>query len=146
MLKQSTLRVLFRGGIVALTYALGWDALKQSTPESLSQEVGLRLSPVPWGGMRRSRAPPRVLVRRWACGSDLCPGLVCAEARHPRESWSGGGPATQTCALGVGCAEAEHRRQSWSGGGLAALTCALGVGCAEAGHRASLGQEVGLQL
>ena len=126
MLKQSTPRVLFRGGIVALTCAFGWDVLKQSTPESLSQEVGLRLSPVPWGGMRRSRAPPGVLVRRWACGSDLCPGMVRAEARHPREFWSGGGPATQTCALGVGCAEAEHRRQSWPGGGPAALTCTLG--------------------
>ena len=84
---------------MALTCALGWGMVKQP--------------------------PPRVLVRRWACSSDLCPGVARAEAEHPHQSSSGGGPAALTCALGVGCAEAEHPRQSWSGCGPAALTVML---------------------
>ena len=102
------------------------------------------------GGMRWSRAAPPVSVRRWACGSDLCPGVGCAGAEQPRQSRSGGGPAALTFALegmcwsracppvlvrkwawgsdlcpGAGRAEAEHPRESWSGGGPAALTTVL---------------------
>ena len=33
---------------MALTCALVWFVLKQGTPESFGQEVGLRLRPVPW--------------------------------------------------------------------------------------------------
>ena len=40
--------MLAGGGPVALTCALVWFVLKQGTPESFGQEVGLRLRPVPW--------------------------------------------------------------------------------------------------